>query len=599
MSLHPFKAAAAAAVSLALISGQAAAGVIYVDADAPGLNNGNNWTNAYTGLHTALAFAAAGDDIWIAEGTYTPTSGTSSFFVPAGVRLYGGFIGNETSLGQRDPTIHFAILSGDINGDDQPGFVNRTDNANHVLWLTQPDADTRLDGLVVRGGYADTFPQEGGGLVIDGGTVIIDECLFIDNWSAEGGAIYVDHTDTVRIRDSVCYANSINPSQTSSSGGAVSARSSDLLIERCEFALNSSRANTSTMGGAVNLSSCTARFEDCTFTENFTDAGTNTSGGALSVFGGATDLARCVFERNNADSDNTSYAGAIDINATMFESAAVRVAGCQFLGNTSKSEGGAITVSGDATLDLVDSLIAGNSSSQGTAISNLGVLTISSSTIANNDTTSVVSHAGLYSITGSQVTIDNSILWANGGGDTQSSEIISANPPTINHSCVQGWTGSLGGAGNFGDDPLFFDADGLDNTHGTADDNYTLKRFSPCIDAGDNAAVPPDDLDLDADGNTTEKIPLDVYGRDRRHDDPDVADTGNGNAPFVDIGAVELQLRSCPADLDVNGILDLADITAFITGFTGLDPIADLDGNGIWDLADIVLFVGFFNAGCP
>ena len=56
----------------------------------------------------------------------------------------------------------------------------------------------------------------------------------------------------------------------------------------------------------------------------------------------------------------------------------------------------------------------------------------------------------------------------------------------------------------------------------------------------------------------------------------------------------------CPADLaEPFGILDLGDITAFVTGFTSLDPIADLDDNGLFDLADISTFVTSFVAGCP
>ena len=47
------------------------------------------------------------------------------------------------------------------------------------------------------------------------------------------------------------------------------------------------------------------------------------------------------------------------------------------------------------------------------------------------------------------------------------------------------------------------------------------------------------------------------------------------------------------------GVLDLADISAFVTAFTGGDPTADFDGNGIFDLADINGFVGSFTAGCP
>jgi hypothetical protein len=47
------------------------------------------------------------------------------------------------------------------------------------------------------------------------------------------------------------------------------------------------------------------------------------------------------------------------------------------------------------------------------------------------------------------------------------------------------------------------------------------------------------------------------------------------------------------------GILDLNDISAFVSAFTTQQPAGDIDGNGIFDLTDISLFVGAFTAGCP
>ena len=47
------------------------------------------------------------------------------------------------------------------------------------------------------------------------------------------------------------------------------------------------------------------------------------------------------------------------------------------------------------------------------------------------------------------------------------------------------------------------------------------------------------------------------------------------------------------------GVLDLADINAFTSGFLGRDPIADLNTDGLFDLTDINLFVSAFVAGCP
>jgi glycosidase len=57
----------------------------------------------------------------------------------------------------------------------------------------------------------------------------------------------------------------------------------------------------------------------------------------------------------------------------------------------------------------------------------------------------------------------------------------------------------------------------------------------------------------------------------------------------------------CAADLAAPfGVLDLADINAFIAGFVAQDPAADLAAPfGVFDLADINAFVSAFAAGCP
>ncbi|MBZ0172741.1 MAG: hypothetical protein K8E66_10205 [Phycisphaerales bacterium] len=47
------------------------------------------------------------------------------------------------------------------------------------------------------------------------------------------------------------------------------------------------------------------------------------------------------------------------------------------------------------------------------------------------------------------------------------------------------------------------------------------------------------------------------------------------------------------------GVLDLQDINAFVLGFIEMLPIADLNGDGIHDLADVGIFIESFLAGCP
>jgi hypothetical protein len=55
----------------------------------------------------------------------------------------------------------------------------------------------------------------------------------------------------------------------------------------------------------------------------------------------------------------------------------------------------------------------------------------------------------------------------------------------------------------------------------------------------------------------------------------------------------------CPVDWDVNGILDLADISGWVQAFLVQHPQADLTSDGVYDLADLLGFVSLFSTGCP
>src|SRR5512143_3092685 len=44
--------------------------VLYVDADASGVNTGLSWTDAFTDVQSAILTATAGIEIWVAEGVY-------------------------------------------------------------------------------------------------------------------------------------------------------------------------------------------------------------------------------------------------------------------------------------------------------------------------------------------------------------------------------------------------------------------------------------------------------------------------------------------------------------------------------------------------
>lgn len=176
--------------------------ILFVKQGAEGI--GSSWANATGDLQYALAKAKAGSEIWIAEGVYHPTQcapcteqdRSVSFVIPDGVKVYGGFKGDEKRISQRKWKKHPTHLSGNIG---QPGPF---DNSYTVVLTRSVSDATLLDGLVIADGYADaTKPaghpfRSGGGLYNDApgkdgrSRPTIHNCLFLNNFAFEGGGLF-------------------------------------------------------------------------------------------------------------------------------------------------------------------------------------------------------------------------------------------------------------------------------------------------------------------------------------------------------------------------------------------------------------------------
>ena len=82
-------------VALAAMAG---AKTIYVSPSGSASADGSSWATAVDNLPSALALATAGDEVWMAAGTYAVTQ---TINVLPGVDIYGGFAGTESSIDER------------------------------------------------------------------------------------------------------------------------------------------------------------------------------------------------------------------------------------------------------------------------------------------------------------------------------------------------------------------------------------------------------------------------------------------------------------------------------------------------------------------
>ncbi len=558
------------------------ADVIYVSKAATAPSDGNSWTAAFTNLQDAIAAAVPGDQIWVAQGTYRPDEGGGQtagdreawFLLPNHVALYGGFDGTESSLEQRAELFEQTILSGDLEGDDLPGFINNSDNSFHVIRSAGGTPSTILDGFCVTSGNAidDTVLHHGAGLWATNSSQTIRNCIFKQNRSVSGGAVLLQSGTKVSISDCAFLDN-----QALYQGGAIYVGGLEISAVRCDFLNNSIEPDPALppvevclgpySGGAIYATTSTfVRLTDCLFEDNRSLEG---CGGAI-YSPDSGSVVRCTFRNNSSKSGGAIKSQLLDLDQEF------HILACQFVHNTSLQRGGALD---SFHCTVLNSSFQGNTSTNGgaayvgtsipasftgcwfsgnTATSYGGAIYMGS-TESRIDSCSIVGNSAGIGVGGVLVpgvsesifTIDckisNSILWnntdASGTGESAQTKSIdtSHSPPpspslgmiSVESSVIQGLTGELGSIGNISSDPQFVDLDGPDDVLGTEDDNPKLKRSSPALDAGNAALLPADTFDLDADGDLLEPLPLTSTGL------PRILDSNGDGVAEVDMGAEE------------------------------------------------------------
>jgi len=363
------------------------------------------------------------------------------------------------------------------------------------------------NGVTLRGGYAGWGAPDPNARDIQGHETILSGDLNGNDVET------IDPCDLVReptraensyhvVTSSATEPNAVLDGFTIRSGHATKAWGSDLpddhgggmyndygspTIRNCSF-----RENTAYRGGGIYNYSGSPTIINCSFIMN---RGGENGGGMYNNEVCNPTVTNCRFMGNYARATTAGFGGGMHNN---WRSSPV-VTNCSFSGNTAWSQGGGMfNYNNNPT-------VTNCSFCQNRAIR--------------------YSAGGIYNYYQGRAYLKNCILWGNEPDEISNFQSTT----TVTYSNVQGgWPG----VGNLNADPLFVDPDGSDDIVGTEDDDLRLLPGSPCIDAGDNSAVPAD-------------VTTDLEGLPRFIDDPGTMDTGKGTAPIVDMGAHEGLVTIC------------------------------------------------------
>lgn len=362
-------------------------------------------------------------------------NGVDTIILPAGQYdlTVAGINENAALTGDLDITEDLIII-----GD---GSANTTINANgvdrsfHILWT----ATVEISGLTITLGNADL-----GGGILNSGTLTLTDTTFSDNNAIDGGGgIY--NTSTATITDSTFSGNS------AALGGGI--------------------YNT---GGAT-----------------MTVTNSTISGNTVSNDGGGIVNEHTLTLTDSTISDNTaSIAGGGIYNTSYASSSTLTVTNSALSGNSTNGDGGGIFNSETAT--FINSTISGNSAYfDGGGISNSGTAKLHNVTIANNTADSDADELGdgggvFVSATGT-LNLGNSIIAGNfdNSAVTRHSD-CSGKLTSLGYNLIQKFNGCAM-AGRGGNLLHVLPLLGPLQDNGGATWTHALLAGSPAIDAGNPA----------------------------------------------------------------------------------------------------------------
>ena len=356
---------------------------IYVSNSNVYTGDGASWSSALAGnaesciyqgqnlLYEAMKDASAGTEIWIKGGTYKTSlyvNRNHSFTVGHGVKVYGGFVGNETTVGQRNIQMNKTVFSGNI-----ADTLVDTDNSYHVMNIN-PDglsyADSAfVDGVTIEKGYANAL--DGAGILVNANTKVRFNNLEVKNNTTQGNGAGVRINSGARV--------SIANSSIDHNTGCGMYNQGKLALSNCTVKRNNFLTGVS---GIYNADSLV--MNGCSIDSNYNDSHASAGGGLVNA--GYCKITGCTVKGNR-----TYLQGGGIWNKS---GSGLFISGCNISGNASPSGGGLSNAAG-TSCTISQATIANNT--DGGGVTNAGLLNMDRCLVSNNKTTG--SGGGIYNPT--------------------------------------------------------------------------------------------------------------------------------------------------------------------------------------------------------
>lgn len=454
------------------------------------VGSGVSWQDASGDLQAVINASAAGDRVYVAEGTYIPNHKASNdlfewltnnprgvtndkakaFVLKEGVGVYGGFSATTpvTDLSLRNFDLNETLITTDVLGNDA-GFANTalyTDNYYHAVIAAGITTGATLDGFTIEGGtwsaandydyivVNGTQVQQGFG----GALMIVEANVAIENVKINntGRPIYVKTSASV-----------FKDLSVTNSFGQFEVHGSTITIENMNFSDNNGSLYLSALYNLPNNTFAT--------------------------------LKNVVFARNTAS--------AISIWRDAQKNTTLEIDRAQFIGNHANSYG--IVQNNGGNFKMSNSIATGNTSGNQSGF--IVINTLNPSIITNVEfvNCTIVSNRNNFdwgngtgaisggAATNAHIKIRNSIIWGNKMGDNYRNVYALNNPNfTVGNSIIQDafdtggvWNPNYGvnSGGNSATIPNFTQFVPVGTTAFSSGD-FSLAAGSPGINSGDITA---------------------------------------------------------------------------------------------------------------